>query len=247
MTTLQRAVLDTTTRVEDLLDQLTTTHRVQVHDGGRILGWRTEPALLEQLRRAKTTATTYGSGPGSSQRHSRATINTSAVALYDAIETRVRSWARHAGYTPQTGSWPLPEAVLRWWWAVKKHDPHADRYQAPLQAWATAITNLLDPPHRFDIDSPCPVCSAHILEVVDPDDETLTVQIRALAGLERDPDIYRVTCRSCSTEWEGLDAASELADEIASNALLDRITTRWAVTLRVWDEQQYEAIRARNA
>lgn len=235
MTTLQRAALDTGHRLEHLLDQFTRTHKVVMADRGRFLGTRTDQPLLTQLRQAKTTASTYNPDPGEGgalAKHERTTLNTTAVRLYATIETRVHDWAIRAGYRRPTGSWPLPEQILRSWWALAKHDVDPDGYATQLQAWKAEIGHLLDPPHRFDIDKPCPVCKAHILEV---ETEGMTKRVRALSGVERDPDIHRVSCRACKTEWDGLDAAQELADEIAHADLLDRIAQRWQDTLAAWD------------
>jgi hypothetical protein len=247
MTTLQQAAL-TDTRLQDLIDEFTRKHRVEIVDGGRTLGHRWDDALLVQLRHAKTTATTYAADPGASQRHSRTTINARAVALYGTIERQVRSWALAAGYTRQTGTWSLPEAILTAWYARSRQIDDLTAYTAALTAWKRQIGDLLDPPHRFDIDQPCPICHVWVftIDATDEQNDTgETRQVRALTGIERTPNLHRITCRACKTEWDGLDAAQELADELAVNARLDRIAERWHHTLQVWDELTRAVIEAR--
>jgi hypothetical protein len=200
-----------------LINQLTQTHEVRVRDGGRHLGVRTDPALIVQLRRAKTSATTYATDPGASLRHERSIYNSEASKLYTEIEQAVRRWARVAGYD-RTGDWPEPETLLRHWYARTYLDNSLDitAHALTCRGWTYRIRELLDPPARFDIDRPCPICRVHTFT---KEADGLDRIVRALHGAERAPDLYRVTCRSCGATWDGLEAAQELADELKTTSI----------------------------
>lgn len=201
-----------------LVDKLTLPHEVKVTHRGAYLHTRQDPPMLTQLRALCVSTIGPGNDNGTNQRHARTTLNIQASTTYTTIENRIRRWALNAGYNRPTTGWPTPERLLRTWHSLTylKTGLNTLQYASTLRGWTEAITNLQDPPHRWDINRPCPICRAHILQL-DIDGEP--VRVRALTALERDPDLYRITCRSCGNQWDGLDACEELAQELTTKAV----------------------------
>ena len=196
-----------TVDLRDRIDQLTLAHTVEVRDAGRLLGTRTQPALLVQLRRAITA--NIGPGNGSKAAHERSVHNAGASELYATIERRIRQWAIRAGVTPNGHD--APTVLRKWHTAINRnHDFTPASYATILAGWIDAITDLLDPPHRYTINAPCPICGRSTVTTGhDPDHQehgpTLTV-------IERDPaHLSSVTCRSCGTVWHGIEGAEALS------------------------------------
>jgi hypothetical protein len=200
--------------LRDALDQLTQPHDTEIRDGGRHLATRTDPALLIQLRKARTAS--IGPGNGSRARHERGTLNINASELYTAIETRTRRWALRAGYN-RTTNWPPTDQLLRHWYTLTYGRPDFDPtpYLHTLKRWIAAITDLLDPPHRFDIDKPCPTCGAHI---IDTKIDGQLLRVRALHGIERGIYDSVVTCRNCGATWFGVPDAEALNSQLHTSS-----------------------------
>ena len=122
-----------------------------------------------------------------------------AHKLYVDIETRVRQWARRSGHDRTTNVWPHPEAVLRTWYATAytRTEQELAPYEATIAGWIEAIHDLLDPPHRYDINAPCPQCHT-TWTVVTIDGHEAHVQ--ALNATDYDPPQQHrssVSCRAC--------------------------------------------------
>lgn len=197
-----------TVDLRDRVDQLTLPHTVEVRDAGRLLGTRTQPALLVQLRKAITAS--IGPGNGTKALHERSVHNAGASELYGSIERRVRQWAIRAGVTPNGHD---ATTVLRHWYAAihASRDLEPAAYSTTLAGWIDAITDLLDPPHRYPLNAPCPVCGQTwaTSDQGDPDHEERS---HALQVLERDPaHLSSVTCRSCGAVWHGIEGAEALS------------------------------------
>jgi hypothetical protein len=210
------AARNTTTDLLDAIDLLTLPHDVKIIDRGTHIATRRDPGLITQLRHARTA--NIGPGNGSRAKHERLTLNIEASQLYTEIETLTKQWAIRAGYRREGHPWPALEDLLRAWYARAHKRPHfsAAPHLATIEAWTQRILDLLDPPHRFDIDRPCPICGAHIINIR-LDDET--IQVRALNGIDRDEHDSTVTCRNCGAIWHGHESARELATELTTKAL----------------------------
>lgn len=191
-----------------LIEQLTAEHPVEVRDADRVNTIRQAPPLLADLADARTSSVGYGRGGKAV--HERLSLNVDASELLSAIEHRVRRWAARAGIRPTGHRWPPVDVLLRQWWDTVADDPHlhADRYAAKLAGWAEAITDLIDPPFRYTLDGPCPLCGVAYVNTAEDAG-------RALQVIERDPpDRSVVTCRSCEHVWRGIAGARDLAAKL---------------------------------
>lgn len=196
-----------------LVARLATRHPEEIHRHGTLLVRKRTP-LLRDLAHARTAS--VGAGGGRKALHERVSLNLGASQLHTEIEARVRAWLLGIGWHPGT-AWPPVDRLLVAWWDLIHTEPDLDpsRYAPTLAGWISQITDLLDPPHRFEIEAPCPSCGALDIDL-DVDGEPR--RGRALLGTERDPDVRFVFCRACQATWHGLDGGHRLAAEIGDLA-----------------------------
>lgn len=210
-----------TTGLRDLIHQLTQPHKVPVYQGGRLIRHRPDPALLQALRSACTTM--IGTGGGGHAAHERSALNTAASELYGSIQRRTRGWALAADVPrhwqlmgAQPVDWTDPAQLLRAWHTRVIGDAHFDErpYLSTLRSWTTTIQDLVvDPPRRWSIDAPCPLCNHRW--IIDTDGH----QIDALQVTERDPADESITvCRNCAAVWPGIGGARQLRIAIDDHA-----------------------------
>lgn len=204
--------------LRDAIDQLTLPHDVEVIDHGKVLGKRRQQALLVKLHNARHSNIGTGSG-AQTARHERATLNIAASELYASIEQRIRQWARRAGYE-RPDTWPDTAHLLRLWYARTYTDPYLEPagYVTTLHNWIDAITDLLiNPPHRYQLNAPCPTCGhTWTISVVDGVEE----RGHTLNVIERDPaHESTITCRHCGATWHGIDGAEQLAASLATGSI----------------------------
>lgn len=194
-----------------LVARLATRHPEEIRSGGRLLTIRKRAPLLHDLAAARSAS--VGTGGGKKALHERVSLNIGASELHSEIETAVRDWLLHTGYRRGPAAWPPLDRLLVAWWSRVYLDPHLEpqQYAARLAAWISQITDLVDPPHRFEIEAPCPTCGATTVTV---DDGGEPKRARALLGTERDPDVRFITCRACGDTWHGLAGGHRLAAEI---------------------------------
>jgi hypothetical protein len=206
-------ILDTGNPIADLrdrVDRLTIRHVVRVTGpDGTYKGDRPELPLLTQLRDAITA--NIGPGNGNKALHERSNHNSTASQLFSDIEKPVRQWAITAGYVPN--GHPVEE-VLRGWYSAVYLDRDLDLryYNAALADWIDQIVNLFDPPHRYPLNAPCPICGQTWVTSIEDGHEKRSY---ALNVVERDaPDpIHLVTCRNpdCGATWHGIEGAEALS------------------------------------
>jgi hypothetical protein len=197
-----------TVDLRDRVDQLTLPHTVEVRDAGRLLGTRTQPALLLQLRRAITAS--IGPGNGTKALHERSVHNARRLRAVRHHRTRVRQWAIRASVTPNGHD---AVTVLRHWYAAvyASRDLEPQTYAHTLAGWIDAITDLLDPPHRYPLNAPCPICG-NTWATTDQGDPDHEERSHALQVLERDPaHLSSVTCKNCGATWHGIEGAEALS------------------------------------
>jgi hypothetical protein len=205
-------VTDTNIDLRDLVDQLTIPHTVPVEEYGRTLGHRDQQALLVKLRAARTA--NIGAGNNARAAHERSTLNIAASELYTAIQRRVKRWAIHADvprhwtlHNHQPIDWTDPAQLLRAWHVrILASNLELDAYTDTLRGWTHTINDLvIDPPKRWTIAAPCPLCNQRY--VLDPDGN----QTDTLGVIERDPAHASITlCRNCAAVWAGIDGARAL-------------------------------------
>lgn len=200
------------------LNILCRAHVVIVEDDhGGFLGTRNEAPLYAKLR-AATIGGRGDGGKGISARESTP-LNVSAVDLYQAITRRIRrAYAQESdkvrGYAP-TAAERVDVLTIKWASLVvmryrRGELDDAGIYSALgfLRGITTSIRELLDPPYRFELTSPCPRCDAEFVT-------TPETRNRALVVTECKPlDDSFVTCRACNEQWHGIHEARRLSLEM---------------------------------
>lgn len=192
--------------VNRVLEILTRPHTITTRGPHGELTAHEQPALIGSLRAAKTASVGRGSG-SSTLDHERSALNLAAFQLYRDLERTVHRWARTANI-PATGD---PERLLTHWAA------HADwhdltRRVPQLREWIRQITDLLDPPPRWGLADPCPICHARWAEI---GTQGHRERVDALQVTARTTIDHEIACRACGRTWIGLDGAQTL------NALLN--------------------------
>ena len=199
---------------------LTQTHEVIIDDKhGTFLGSRTELPLLLKLRTAQASNIGGAGGAGKAGRE-RVPLNVGAADLYDRIQGDIREWfGRETDYAEHGR--PLPEVVLQQWYlryvnrwrAQEITDASVWERERDVQNWITQIRDLLDPPFRFPLTAPCPICGKEWVTLNNEDDENEREQVRVLNAVEREriEDSY-VVCRNpeCGRIWRGVHEARQL-------------------------------------
>lgn len=188
-----------------LIDRLTTEHLVEVTDADGITTAVRRPPLLRDLTAARVASIGVGRG-GAQQAHQRTGLDFEASQLLTAIEHRVRTWAIAAGIRPTGTAWPPVERVLAAWHTASDDvDPARIR---KLAGWVQAIEDLLDPPHRYPLPDPCPLCGVAYVDTAEQHGPALQVTARRPAARST------VVCRACEHVWPGVDGARTLARQI---------------------------------
>jgi hypothetical protein len=241
---------DQTIELRDLVNQLTQPRNVPVYQAGQLIHHRPDPALLQALKNACTTM--IGTGGGGHAAHERSALNTAASELYASIQRRTRGWALAADVPrhwqlmgAQPVDWTDPAQLLRAWHTRVIGDAHFDErpYLSTLRGWITTIQDLIiDPPRRWSIATPCPLCDARwvintstigsipidangrfLNRPLNPDGLAASVRnmerTDALSVIERDPSHMSMTvCGNCAAVWHGIGGARQLRIAIDDHA-----------------------------
>lgn len=194
---------------------LTQPHTVSVDGhGGELLGVRTEQALLLKLNAAVVSNLGASHGVGAAG-NERTPINVGAVDLLTRI---TRALHEQQLMLTEDDSRPRAEvsllrvqlALSNRFFAGALSVGTLDRYTRRLETWVRMIRDLLDPPHRFTLNAPCPVCDAHVVDV--EDEHGHVTRTRALLCVERhEAEASTVTCQACGQGWHGVAAARRLS------------------------------------
>ena len=164
---------------------------------------REDASLLEQLRQAITSD--LGGGAGSARpARERTSLDVAAFSLYEDIDGRVRAWLLDVGVRPSSKA-ELGSILTRWYilWKQKHVEDSAIRaHQLILERWASSIRDLLDPPVKQEITSPCPSCGA-MWATVGKGEETESVRALWAVWRENAEESYGL-CRSCDKVWRGV-------------------------------------------
>jgi hypothetical protein len=199
------------------VDELTQEHTVTVDQKGVYLGIRNEAALLLKLRVAVASNMGGGDGAGKAGRE-RVPLNVGARDLYDRICTEINDW--YLKLAPANGR-PAPERQLRQWFILfvsqyrsnQISDAHFDRQTTAVEGWITLVRDLLDPPFKWPLTAPCPVCGLEWVSVYSTDDPNEIERVRVLNAVERESiEESFVVCRNpeCGRIWKGVMAARDL-------------------------------------
>lgn len=196
------------------VERLTRPHLVPITtpDGER-LGERLEAPLLQTLAANTGSGTTRAHAGGGDQAHTRSPLNLGAVGLLAAVRERVL-----ADYAELVGGGARPDVIPALFatrlMAINEHRAGRrapgwlDAQTRRLNGWAQAIADLLDPPMRIEVTSPCPRCGARW--VTDPQGD----EQPALSSTYCDVHAQVSECRGCGATWVGIDGARRLRSEL---------------------------------
>ena len=199
----------------DALDKLTKPQTVANWRGDDIVR-RTDPPLLDWLRDA--IANSMGGSGGGKQARERTPMDVGAFTLYEDIDGRVRSWVNDLGGKP--GKNLTPTQILRSWYVLWNVGNPSERmvaaYAHILEGWVQAVNDILDPPKRIEITSPCPVCGREWINVGlkladGSDDPNDLERVHVLIAVERE-SIHEsfAMCRACDRVWTGTGEMRQL-------------------------------------
>lgn len=188
----------------DLINELTQPIRVDVWQG-MTKHVRTDPPLLDQLK-AAVTSNVGGAGGGSKAARERTPLDVIAFTLLEQIDGQVRAWLKDAG-EPWAGD---ISPLLRAWYVMhtRYERPKSDRHFGIVARWVASIHDLIDPPTRQEITSPCPNCGqTWVTRGQGNDAESL----RALWALWRgNAEDSAAHCEGCGKTWKGVSQMRSL-------------------------------------
>jgi hypothetical protein len=182
-----------------------TQHEVEY--AGRVLSERIvrreDAPLLEQLS-AAIGSNLGAAGSSGKLARERTPLDISALTMLEEIDERVWAWMLDAGIRPSRRA-ATGEMLRRWFvaWKVKrKEDAAITAHIQVLNRWAAGIRDLLDPPVKQELTSPCPRCGKMWVTLGKGEE---TESVRALWAVWRDnPDESYGTCRACGHVWLGV-------------------------------------------
>jgi hypothetical protein len=175
------------------------------------------PPLLELFRDAVKPSSNNSAG-SAAMKSTRSLIDGDALLEYSKMVATSAGWAHDAGSTPTRD----PIVDLRAWYAATLADNARDDdwYRRHLNGWVGIITTHLEPPGRFTIHRPCPVCRGTSYGDQITGGDLWPIEVRYRVDDEGRTSGHTATCRipGCGTRWLGHDAVMELAEELAEGA-----------------------------
>ena len=203
------------------VESLTKPNRTKVIQGTHTATIKL-PALLNQLE-AAILGSIVGIGGSGSLANERNMINGEALFQALKIKAAIRDWCRMVGIDTRPKDKPI-DLLPRWYAAYtsKEVTLEAERfYCRQLNAWATQITAMFNPPKVHDLPDACPICGA--TEWIN-DKDGLSYSRPLVVTFQPDtPDLIinaQGTCRACLKVW----SARELAYEIEQKLLDQEMT-----------------------
>lgn len=208
----------------DLLTAVQALTRPQVEhftqkddDGGLVKIHSIEHAcLLDELAAAVNPSTNKSAG-SASMASTRNLIDSDALFEWSKMSAAIGGWCRIVGVTPTRNRVHDLDA----WYVRFTAIPHLDDndiewYRIELRRWANLIRNMLEPPKRFELTTPCPVCKSDTW--VNPDGETVRhpILVQYRVSPEGAPVKPSARCRNedCDAEWDSIEAIEELGEEL---------------------------------
>lgn len=187
----------------DIVQTLTQPEKVVYWvegEGKRVMFTRTDPPLLDRVKAHIGSTVATGEGSGSSPASQRSLLDANAFALWHEVNGTVRSWCADAGVKAPKS---LTESLSKWhvWFiGAPREDAVERRFSTTLLGFMSRSVDIVDPPQRIEITSPCPGCDCRWV-VFGRGSE---VERRsALSAWLRGRDDCAAECAACSRRWVG--------------------------------------------
>jgi hypothetical protein len=198
-------------------------HFTQKTDDGELVKIHSieQPALLEQLYAAVNPSNNKSAGSASAP-WTRNLIDGDALFEYAKMASAVKSWCLMVAITPGKDAVKNLDAWYVAYAAIPDQDEtHHDWYRTELRRWASLIRNILEPPKRFELTTPCPVCHSETWTNPDGEDIPHPLLVEYRVTPEGNPVRPRARCRAadCGAEWDNLEAIEELGTELAEKSM----------------------------
>jgi hypothetical protein len=193
-------------------------HFTQKTDEGELVKIHSieQPSLLKQLYAAVNPSNNKSAGSASAP-WTRNLIDGDALFEYAKMASAVKSWCLMLAVIPGKDTGKNLDAWYVAFNATAQEDGHHDWYRTELRRWASLIRNIMEPPKRFEITTPCPVCASETW--TNPDGEQILhpILVEYRVTPEGNPVRPRARCRAtdCAAVWENLEAIEELGAELA--------------------------------
>jgi len=186
----------------DVVQTLTQPERVPMWveaDGKRVMFTRVDPPLLDRVK-ARIGSELGNDNGGSSPASQRSLIDMNAFTLWHEVNGTVRSWCADAGVKAPKS---LTEALSKWhvWFiGAPREDAVERQFTAALLGFVARAVDVVDPPQRIEITSPCPSCESRWVEF----GRGREVERRsALTAWFRGREDCAAECGACSRRWVG--------------------------------------------
>ena len=210
----------TTTTLLDVVDRLTKPVFEHV---AQLVGetWKVRtvevPPLLHLFRDAVSPSSNRDTG-SASMKSTRTPADLDAMFEFGKMVATAAGWAAEGGSTPTRD----PVTDLRAWYAATLADNARDDdwYRRHLSGWVAIITTHLEPPNRFVLHRPCPVCAGTTWGDAINGGDLWPIEVRYRRDDNGHTSGHTASCRipSCNTRWIGYDAVMELAEELNEGA-----------------------------
>ena len=143
-------------------------------------------------------------------------LDSEALYQFGQISSAIGDWCRIVGVVPTRDA--LVD-LRRWYVAhTARTDTQDDWYIRELRRWAHLITAKLDPPRRFELEYPCPICGQSKYTDAEGNELKFPVVVEYRDYGTAESIRPNATCRACTAVWRGEPSIRELGDEMTEKA-----------------------------
>lgn len=186
----------------DMVQALTQPDRVPMWveaEGRKVLFTRVDPPLLDRVK-ARIGAEQGNQNGGGSPASQRSLIDANAFTLWHEVNGQVRSWFQQQDMKAPR---ELNQALSQWlvWFQSYPREVELQRHhEGVLSGWLSRALDVVDPPQRVEISSPCPACSARWVVFGSGGDAE---RRSALSAWLRSSEDCGAACGACDRRWVG--------------------------------------------
>ena len=211
----------------DAVDALTKNqveHFPQKADDGSWLKAHTVtlPPLLLRLAQSVTSSTGSGGRQSGSSPWAASMLDSESLYQFGQIKQAIGDWCRMVSVIPTREGDPDMRALtdLRQWYIAHtaRTDTQDEWYIRELRRWAHLITSKLDPPRRFELEYPCPICGQSKYTDAEGNELKFPVVVEYRDYGTAESIRPKALCRACEAVWRGEPSIRELGDEMTQKA-----------------------------